>query len=314
MSHGPTKTQTKGECIYCGRTGLELTDEHITPYFIGGKHIIKDASCLDCADITKKFEQDIARELWGDARISYGAPSRRRKKKPTHIKLPACFPGDKRLKVPYKEYPAPMVFYSMGRAGILMGLEEDVELSKSWGLKYIADDKKIKKFESKYPGRLTAKFRHVPESFGRLIAKVGYGQVLCSLDPTDFEPLCLPYILGTKKNVSYIVGGRETLARHTQALGYSMSTVFVGDQSHAVISAEIRLLGDNGTPTYHVVVGAVSGAENVFRVREKIKATYMVELDSEFDPTKPLSDDFHWMPKVWPLKCHVIKRNVINAS
>ncbi|RUL68413.1 HNH endonuclease [Dyella choica] len=81
MTNGPTRIPSKGLCIYCGRSGLRLTDEHILPYFIGGQHVIEEASCDDCAKITTKFELDVGRELWGDARIAFNAPSRRKKEK-----------------------------------------------------------------------------------------------------------------------------------------------------------------------------------------------------------------------------------------
>ena len=314
MSHGPTNIDTKGACLYCRRTDVTLTDEHIIPLFIGGKHVIKKASCSACADITKKFEQDVARELWGDARISYNAPSRRKKKKPTHIMLPGRIPGEHPLLVPYHEYPAPMIFYGMNRAGILRSVAADIDVSKEWVLKYIFDNDKAKRFEAKYPGRLTAKFRHVPESFGRLLAKIGYGQVLCTLDLSDFDPICLPYILGTKRNVSYIVGGRESLAPSTPGIGYSMSTFLVADMTMAILGAEIRLLGDNGSPTYHAVVGSVAGAERVQKVKNKVRATYMVELNSEFAPSKQLPDDLHWMPKIWPIKHDYIEANAADKA
>jgi hypothetical protein len=85
VTHGPTRLPSKGACIYCGATGVRLTDEHILPLSLGGGHVIADASCLACANVTKRFEQDVARELWGDARISYNAPSRRKKQRKTHI-------------------------------------------------------------------------------------------------------------------------------------------------------------------------------------------------------------------------------------
>lgn len=263
MSHGPTKIKTKAVCIYCNRAVPNLTDEHIIPLSLGGQHLIQKASCLVCADITKKFEQDVARDLWGDARISFDAPSRRKKERPSHITLSGCIPSGAPLEVAYIEYPAPMIFYKMPQAGILQGFTHDQDLSPTWKLVYISDDDKIKKFETNYPGRLTAKFRHVPESFGRLIAKIGYGQVLCSLDPSDFNPICLPYILGTEKNLSYVVGGRETIAEMLPGIGYSMASHFLGTSDRGVLMAEIRLFANNGTPTYHVVVGDVSGAENV---------------------------------------------------
>ena len=54
-------------CIYGGRSDLELTDEYIVPYSWTGKPVLKGASCRDCEDVTKRFEQKVARDLWGDA-------------------------------------------------------------------------------------------------------------------------------------------------------------------------------------------------------------------------------------------------------
>jgi hypothetical protein len=314
MSHGPTKIKTKAVCIYCNRAVPNLTDEHIIPLSLGGQHVIQKASCLVCSDITKKFEQDVARDLWGDARISFDAPSRRKKERPSHITLSGCIPSGAPLKVEYIEYPAPMVFYKMPQAGILQGFTHDQDLSPTWKLVYIADDDKIKKFETNYPGRLTAKFRHVPESFGRLIAKIGYGQVLCSLDPSDFNPICLPYILGTEKNLSYVVGGRETIAEMLPGIGYSMASHFMGTSDRGVLMAEIRLFANNGTPTYHVVVGDVSGAENVNRVKEKMTATYTVDMPLQFDSPRIPPDNLHWMPRVWPLNHLISASKGVNAS
>jgi hypothetical protein len=62
MSHGHTKIASRGLCIYCGKRDVRLTDEHVVPFSLGGHHILEAASCLTCADITKKFEQDVARE------------------------------------------------------------------------------------------------------------------------------------------------------------------------------------------------------------------------------------------------------------
>ena len=106
------------------------------------------------------------------------------------------------------EYPAGFVFYKMCQAGLLQGLPEDVDVSSKWQLAVIDDDKRRKLFLARYPKRkLTLSFRHVPHDFGRLLAKIGYGQVLTQLDPGDFRPICIPYILGQKDNVSHVVGG-----------------------------------------------------------------------------------------------------------
>ncbi len=124
MSHGHTRIASRGSCIYCGATAVKLADEHAVPLSLGGQHILEGASCRRCADITSKFELDVARELWGDARISYDAPSRRKKQRKTHIVLRDPANLDRKVKVPYRDYPAPMEIYKMAQAGLLQGFPE----------------------------------------------------------------------------------------------------------------------------------------------------------------------------------------------
>jgi 5-methylcytosine-specific restriction endonuclease McrA len=56
-----------GECIYCGALAkdVELTDEHIIPFSLGGKAVIREGSCRECARETAKLENEIAHKvLW----------------------------------------------------------------------------------------------------------------------------------------------------------------------------------------------------------------------------------------------------------
>jgi len=300
MTHGHTSIPTKGCCIYCGNSHATLTDEHIVPLSLGGQHIIRKASCLSCADITKRFEQDVARGLWGNARTSYNAPSRRKKDRKKDVRLHPVRDLDSVLVVPTSEYPAPLVFYKMFRAGILQGASPEEDSSSRWTLIAIADELRLRAFETQHPGRLTAQFRHVPTSYARLLAKIGYGQVLCSLHPNEFNPICLPYILGQKKNLSYIVGDRPTFETPQPSAGYRLSSHRVGTADRLLILAEIRLFANNQTPTYHVVVGDVTGAERVAAVKGKLAATCAVDLPEAAVIPDNLSDEFHWMPTKWP--------------
>jgi 5-methylcytosine-specific restriction endonuclease McrA len=63
-----------GRCIYCGACGddAKLTDEHIVAYSLGSDVYLKEASCFPCADITKRFEQHVARAIFGHHRIHKG--------------------------------------------------------------------------------------------------------------------------------------------------------------------------------------------------------------------------------------------------
>jgi hypothetical protein len=239
--------------------GVELTDEHFLPLSLGGQHVIEKASCRKCADITKKFEQDVAREMWGDARISYDAPSRRKKERPTHIKVHDPEQPGRTVKVPYSEYPAPIIFYKMQKAGMLLGAPENLDISGAWQFSAVHDDKRVKGFEDKFGIKLTAKFRHVPNSFGRLLAKIGYGQVLWALEPDEFRPLCVPYILGAKSNVSYVVGGTFDIPPPNPGIGYNLRTVVYGDKTRILLIALLRIYANLHSPIYHVVVGDVLG-------------------------------------------------------
>ncbi len=302
MTQGPTRIPSKGACIYCGDTKSELTDEHVLPYSIGGVHILNDASCKLCAKITTRFERDVLKGLWDDARNSYNAPSRRKYKREKFIFLSDPKGQARKLKIPYEEYPAPMVFYHMDTAGLLLDLPESVDRSKFWTFKAITDQQKLEAFEKKYPGRLTAQMRFNHDSYARMLEKIGYCQVLCSLDPADFRPICLPYILGQKSNHSYIVGSSKSIPEPQKNLGYSLSTICFGSSHYMLLMAEIRILANNHTPVYHVVVGDVDGVEKVEAVRKKVVATYEVVVTDDFGGYQSSTNELHWAPRVWPLK------------
>jgi hypothetical protein len=225
-----------------------------------------------CADITKKFEQDIMRDLWGPARASYNAPTRRKKERAKSFVLKDPKGVAKDLTVLAQHYPAPMIFYYMPSAGILAGTDRLVDRSREWILKANMDDVRAKEFEKVHPGRLTFSFKNVPQSFGRMLAKIGHCQVMTVLDRGDFVPICLPYILGKKSNVSYVVGSSPTNSPPQPELGYSLRTIQVYTNDRMLLVVEIRLLANMDTPTYHVVVGEVIGSENMERINVKLNA------------------------------------------
>ena len=182
MPRGPSYFESKGACIYCGATDSVLSDEHVVPYSLGGSHVLRKASCGRCADITKKFEQKVARDLWGDARVAFYAPSRRKSQREQKLNMLDPSGCGKELFIPAAEYPAGFGFYKMCQAGLLQGLPADVDVPSRWQLVIIDDDQRRKNFLTKYPTRkLSLSFRHVPQDFGRLLAKIGYGHVLTEL-------------------------------------------------------------------------------------------------------------------------------------
>jgi hypothetical protein len=272
MSHGPTYIPSKGVCIYCKAAGSTLTDEHIVPLSLGGFHVISKASCLACGDITTKFERQVSRELWGDARVAFDMPSRRKKQRSHSIAMHDPTSPSGGVSILAAEYPAGFVFYKMGIPGILQGLSEDIDTSHSWQMVVIDDDKRREEFIANRGRMPQIKFRHVPQDFGRLIAKIGYGHILTQLDIDDFQELCVPYILGSKTNLSHIVGGVVSEPPPLPEIGYSLSTSCHVLPSRMLLLAEVRLLALTHAPTYKVVVGEVLGPERIGLVLHKLNS------------------------------------------
>lgn len=268
MVRGPAYYPSKGACIYCGATGVRLNDEHVVPYALSGTHVLREASCATCEDMTKKFEQQVARDLWGDARTSFNQPTRRKRQRKSHIEMPDPADQSRKRLVPAGEYPAGFVFYKMGTCGFLQGLPETRDLSASWQLVMVDDDARRNAFIEKHGIPPVVSFRHVPDAFGRLLAKIAYCQVLTALDPGDFRPLVLPYITGEKKNLSYIVGSKD--GEPEPGDGYRLTTLYGAYGDKLILMVEVRLYANTHAPTYQVIVGDVSGNSDVQRSSEKL--------------------------------------------
>ena len=188
-----------------------------------------------------------------------------------------------------------MVFYKMGRAGLLEGLPDTVDVSNRWQFVAVTDDVKAKAFPQKFGVPLTAKFRHMPESFARLLAKIGYCHLLTVLDPGDSAHLPALHH-GRPEESSYVVGGTFEIAE-PETVGYRLSTLGFGSPERMMLVAEIRLSANTFTPTYHVVVGDVFGMEKVAAMDRKVGEITVAPAATWTSAVK----QEHWMPSVWPL-------------
>ena len=271
MPRGPCHFESKGSCIYCGAIDVELSDEHIVPYALGGSHVLRKASYSRCADITKRFEQRVAWDLWGDARIAYDMPLRRKLTRPKRLVIPDERGQRFGLTIPVAEYPARFVFYKICPARFVLGLAADVDVWGAWKPVVMDDDKRRHQLLDKHSAReLALRCRHVPHEFGRLLDRVGYGHMLTALDTGEFRPICVPYILGHKTNVSYVVGGTFDGQTPAPNSGYTLATAAFDGADNLILVALLRLMANTHTPSYHVVVCEVAGAGHVQRIIQKL--------------------------------------------
>lgn len=55
------------------------------------------------------------------------------------------------------------------------------------------------------------------------------------------------------------------------------------------------------TPVYHVVVGKVTGEEQVANVLAKLEAACTISITNEATYRPPSDERLHWIPRLWPL-------------
>ena len=87
-AHGDKSYPSPGLCIYCGDVKSKLTDEHVVPYALGSKLIIKGASCDVCQKIIHRFEADCLATMLGPYRQRMRYPSRKKTWKKGVIAMP----------------------------------------------------------------------------------------------------------------------------------------------------------------------------------------------------------------------------------
>jgi HNH endonuclease len=261
-----------GECIYCGASGVgvELTDEHIVPFSLGGNAVIEDGSCKDCALQTTRIEYELARRVYWDFRAHVNAPTRRKKERPSE--LPFSFsvgggaPQTKVVPVADQPYFTPMPVW--GLPGLLTGRPPTCQFEhhKAHVFYWIPPNiKETLELDDGVPAEIPfPEFRINHEYFARAIAKIAYCEAVAYLGLHTFRRLVLPaLILGRYPYIPHFVGcsiddppaPNERGALHVTQVGFQQI------RGMRLVIATVRLFAnsgikDHGPPVYEVVVGA----------------------------------------------------------
>jgi hypothetical protein len=273
---GRTMARHIGRCIYCGARGgdVRLTDEHIVAYSLGSDVYLKEASCLVCADITKRFEQHIARTIFGHHRIHKGTQTRRPNERPSELPTRVLIRGiEHRKELAIKDHPYFLAMPIWDRPGLLRGRSPSLEFDGLCAHLYYHIPGNIKDTLALSDGEI-AEIR--PDSasdanqFGRAMAKIAYCNAIAHFGLDEFEHLELPdLIIGKFPYVSFLVGSvlREPPPPTRDG---PLHRIVIGDNWvhdrrnglwRRVLVTNIRLFAtdgtvNNGMPIYTVVTGA----------------------------------------------------------
>jgi hypothetical protein len=202
-----------GQCIYCGKQGkgVKLTEEHIIPYSLGADVYLKDASCLECADATKRFEQHVARSIFGHHRIHKEVQTRRPNERPTALSARVLVRGiEHRMDLSIKDHPYFLAMPIWGQPGMLRGLRPSADFDGlSAHLYYHIPDhiRDTLKLTDGEMAEIRPDSKGDANQFGRAIAKIAYCNAIARYGYDGFEHLELPdLILGKLPFVSFYVG------------------------------------------------------------------------------------------------------------
>ena len=115
-------------CIYCESDGAPdgLRDEHIVPDALGGRLIIKKASCHDCEKETHAFEGRVISHLYGDTRAHIGMRRGKKRKWPEKFAVRTTrTTGPEEIEVSLDEHPGTMFAMKLTPSGIFLNHPPD---------------------------------------------------------------------------------------------------------------------------------------------------------------------------------------------
>jgi len=266
------KFPSPGECIYCGARGddVELTDEHIIPFSLGGNVEILRASCKACAAITSGLELHLGRKVLWDHRVHAKIPTRRSKERPDTLptRVSVGFGEEQTLHLPIQDHPYFLPMPIWGLPGILTGSQPSAQFPQEMAHLFHHIPPNIRETLKLTDGE-TAPIM-VPEikidshKFARAMAKIAYCQAVIFYGLRGFRRLAITdLILGKHPLVPHFVGCEtKEPPPPTPGKGLHMvdlRSVFIGRMT--LIVGSVRLFAhsgtaEHGTPLYRVVVGA----------------------------------------------------------
>lgn len=262
-----------GKCIYCGASGVKLTDEHVIPYAIGKDATILEGACCEvCQKIIQPYEQEVLKKQLNVFRAMVGAPTRNKRHRPQTIILPLVEYDDEgrtirelgNREIPIAEGPLILNLWQSPPPRIL-GEEIDPAHVEGRPWRYIeasrADPIVQKATEELGVGRVG--FRLSPVNrlhYLRSLAKTAHAFAAAELGVDAFEPFLTDLILDRSDDVGLFVGDKSGVATLEGPTGHSFKITLgqTPDElgpAGGLIVVFIQLWADLGSPPHLVVVG-----------------------------------------------------------
>lgn len=251
-----------GYCIYCGRAGVDLSDEHIIPYGLNGDHVLPAASCEKCAAVTSLIEREMLKGEMAQVRAALSFKTRRPKDVPKSFPLLVTRGGkeervdapiaDHLVLLPLPIYPAPAFINPYDYSG-------GIKLDKVQVLRFGQDPEELLKTYG--AEKVGMEFRIDHRIFARLLAKIAYAFALAHLKGRRFRTVyVLPIIMGDVSDAGKWIGSSEAVldpeppgVQHSMQMKTFRQQPEQGGAEIAIVL--MKLFADVPCPGYVVIVG-----------------------------------------------------------
>jgi hypothetical protein len=254
MTIGPVN-----RCIYCGATGVELTDEHIVPKGIGGRLELLQSSCVPCQRKIQPVEDELMNVPFQPARRAHNLRGQGKRGRPITIRHKAT---NEILSIPVADFPVyyPLAKFLPGPPMLLFGKPKDLPLLCDWQIIY-ADPKAVR--DAKF-AKLGLKLPDLvqfpqPRLFARFLAKIAHAYASARHfdgDCPDFQPYLHKLARGdTPISGRTLIGNAPTSLQTPPGGGHFTTLVAIPPDRKTHLGCEIRLFGSITPWTYLAVVG-----------------------------------------------------------
>ncbi len=264
-----------GRCIYCGALGtrVKLTKEHVIPFSLGCDAYLKNASCKDCAAVTRDFETHLSRNIYGHLRIHQGIGTRRPEERPSALPLTVMANGEaSEISLPVDKHPFFLMLPIWKLPGFFRGEAPNSGFT-GLGLHmfyHVPPDIRDTLGFSDEIFQVGPDNRNIDAAqFARAVAKIAYCTAIEAYGIDSFKPLAIPdIILGKYSAISYFVGPSVDLPPRKDPSDVPHRVTIecgIWQNRIPVLVGHVRLFAHSGTfdygmPIYRVLIGIPSRA------------------------------------------------------
>jgi hypothetical protein len=261
MASNPQKDHA---CIYCGDSN-SLEDEHVMPFGLGGRQILKRASCRRCATETGRLEQRLLRGQWWPYRKALGIATRSKEYPRYQPAQLVPLAGEKRpVQVLSDEVPV-VLFFDFDPPSVLAGqVRSEPAFARHASVKFIKEGPRRVLEEGVMRNLLPWEKVEYPMNFDshdvlRFIAKVAHCFAVLQRGPGACTEFFLPsIILGKTEGALSYVGSCSTEVLKPRLPGQELHAM-LDREVDGLLVVNVQVFRDAGDPPpiYEAVVGRV---------------------------------------------------------